>query len=320
MMMSLSDVLPAVIPVFCLAGVGIGLRKVRWLTQEADRSLLLIVVNVLTPCLIFDKILGNQALRQPSNLLVPPLFGFCEILIGIGLCWIFRKHVGLKSEPEQRTFSLVTGLQNFSYVPFPLIITLFAAQKDTPGVLFVHNLGVDAAMWTLGLVTLGHASGWREWRKLINPSLIAIILSVLLNVGNFHSLIPRALTTTAAMLGACAFPLGIVFTGATIADQTRQIYSRDSIRPLFWSCFLRLGLIPLTLLTLARWLPTSVELKRVLVVQAAMPAGIFPIILARLYGGDPATAVRIVIGTSVVAIFTIPLWIQFGLRWMDLSP
>lgn len=174
-MMSLSDVLPAVIPVFCLAGVGVALRKVRWLNQEADRSLLLIVVNGLTPCLIFDKILGNQALRQPSNLLVPPLFEFCGILVGIGLCWIFRKYVGLKSEPEQRTFPLVTGLQNFSYVPFPLIITLFAAQKDTPGVLFVHNLGVDAAMWTLGLVTLGHASGWREWRKLINPSLVSIV-------------------------------------------------------------------------------------------------------------------------------------------------
>ncbi|MCE2828062.1 MAG: AEC family transporter, partial [Verrucomicrobium sp.] len=63
-----------------------------------------------------------------------------------------------------------------------------------------------------------------------------------------------------------------------------------------------------------------VELKRVLVVQAAMPAGVFPIVLSRLYGGDPATAVRIVAGTTLLSLVTIPLWIRWGLSWLDLNP
>ena len=75
-MMSLSDVLSAVLPVFFLALVGIGLRRVRWLTEEADATLLRLVVNVLTPCLIFDKVLGNQALQRAENLFIPPLMGF----------------------------------------------------------------------------------------------------------------------------------------------------------------------------------------------------------------------------------------------------
>jgi hypothetical protein len=319
-MIGLNEVLAAVLPVFCLAAVGVALRKAEWLTEEADNSLIRVVVNVLTPCLILDKVLGNEALRRPSNLLVPPLFGFGGIVIGIGLCWIFRRRLGLGSDAAQRTFSLVAGLQNYGYVPFPLILTLFASHPDTPGVLFVHNLGVDIAMWTLGLMTLGHASGWREWRRLLNPPIVAILISILLNVVGAQRFLPKAVLTTAAMLGACAFPLGIVLTGATMADQTRELRSSDTVRTVAWASLFRLGLIPLAMLAVAVVVPTSEELRRVLVVQAAMPAGVFPIILARMYGGHPATAVRIVIGTSLIGILTIPFWIQLGLRWLKVGP
>jgi predicted permease len=319
-MMPLSDVLSAVLPVFCLALVGIGLRRVRWLTEEADATLLRLVVNVLTPCLIFDKVLGNRALQRAENLFIPPLIGFGGIVLGIGTCWLFRRRVGLKTDPEQRTFALVAGLQNFAYVPFPLVLMLFANHPDTPGVLFLHNLGVDIAMWTLGLITLGHATGPGEWRKLINAPLLAIVLSLLLNSCDGAHWVPRPLSITASMLGACAFPLGILLTGAMMADQVRQLHPARATGTLIWSAIFRLGVIPALMLGIARILPCSVEIKRVIVVQAAMPAGIFPIVLSRLYGGDPATAVRIVAGTTILSLITIPLWIQWGIAWLHLAP
>ena len=319
-MMPLSDVLSAVLQVFCLALVGIGLRRIRWLTEEADATLLRLVVNVLTPCLIFDKVLGNRALQRAENLFIPPLIGFGGIVLGIGTCWLFRRRVGLKTDPEQRTFALVAGLQNFAYVPFPLVLMLFANHPDTPGVLFVHNLGVDIAMWTLGLITLGHATGPGEWRKLINAPLVAIVLSLLLNSCDGAHWVPRPLSITASMLGACAFPLGILLTGAMMADQVRQLHPARATGTLLWSAIFRLGIIPALMLGIARILPCSVEIRRVILVQAAMPAGIFPIVLSRLYGGDPATAVRIVAGTTILSLITIPLWIQWGIAWLHLAP
>ena len=240
--------------------------------------------------------------------------------MGIGTCWLFRRRVGLKTDPEQRTFALVAGLQNFAYVPFPLVLMLFANHPDTPGVLFVHNLGVDIAMWTLGLITLGHATGPGEWRKLINAPLVAIVLSLLLNSCDGAHWVPRPLSITASMLGACTFPLGILLTGAMMADQVRQLHPARATGTLIWSAIFRLGVIPALMLGIARILPCSVEIKRVIVVQAAMPAGIFPIVLSRLYGGDPATAVRIVAGTTILSLITIPLWIQWGIAWLHLAP
>ena len=42
-------VLSAVLPVFCIIGLGGLLRRANWLTEEADRSILRITINVLVP-------------------------------------------------------------------------------------------------------------------------------------------------------------------------------------------------------------------------------------------------------------------------------
>jgi predicted permease len=59
-----------------------------------------------------------------------------------------------------------------------------------------------------------------------------------------------------------------------------------------------------------------VELKRVIVIEAAMPAGILPIVIARHYGGQPLTAVQVVVATTVVGLLVIPLWLRVGLAWV----
>jgi malate permease and related proteins len=50
-----------------------------------------------------------------------------------------------------------------------------------------------------------------------------------------------------------------------------------------------------------------------------MPAAVFPTIMARQYGGDPTTAVRVVVATTVGGLVTIPLWLRLGLGWLGLS-
>jgi predicted permease len=82
------------------------------------------------------------------------------------------------------------------------------------------------------------------------------------------------------------------------------------------SCALRLGLMPVAILCVAYWVPCPVELKRVLVVQAAMPAAVFPIVLARHYGGQPLVAVQVVLATTALGLLVIPLWLSLGLAWI----
>jgi hypothetical protein len=43
---------------------------------------------------------------------------------------------------------------------------------------------------------------------------------------------------------------------------------------------------------------------------------VIPIIIAKLYGGHPRTAVQIVLGTTALGVFVIPLWLRAGLAWV----
>ena len=309
-MNELLTVLTAVLPVFCLVATGVALRRAEWLTPEADASLMRVVVNVLTPALILDVVLGNAALRRAENLVLAPLLGFAEVAGGVGLAWLVRRRTGLVSDREQRTFAATTGIQNYGYVPLPLILSLFPG--DTAGVLFVHNLGVDIGLWTVCLVALGHGT-LREWRRLVSPPLIAIVLALALNALGGDRYLPGFLRKTASMLGVCAFPLGIVLIGATMSDSAADLRRHIGGRMAAWAALLRLGVLPAILLVVA-WLVPSRELKQVLVVQAAMPAAVFPIVLARHYAGDPPTAVRVVIATSLLGFLTMPLWLRLGMR------
>ena len=301
-------VLSAVLPMYCLMAVGVWLRRAEWLTHEADDSLIRIVVNVLTPCLIVDNVMGNPALRDASNLVLPPLFGFGGIVLAIGAAWALRRRSGAVGEKEERTFVFAAGHQNYGYAALPLVMVLF--PRETTGVLFLHNLGVDVALWTIGLVALGHA-GLREWRRLVNAPVVAILVAVPLNLA--HLQLPEFLRTANHMLAQCCFPLGLIFGGAVLAETLPGLHAGPGWRVMAMACVARCGAAPLLMLAAAKWLPASIPLQQVLVVEAAMPAAVFPIVMARRYGGDPLTAVRVVAGTSALGFATIPAWIRFGL-------
>ena len=287
-----------------------------WLTEEADKSLLRVTVNLLLPCLILDSALGNPALSQIGNLLLAPLFGFGTVALGIVLALGLRALHGLKERSAARTFAVSVGIYNYSYIPLPLALLLF--DKATTGVLFLVIIGVETALWTLGVWTLTGGRPGQNWRRILNAPLIAIGLALVLNALGLNAHLPAPLLTGVHWLGQCAIPLALMLIGALMADHLHEFHSQSGWRVIGAAVLLRQVVLPIGFLLAAKYLPASVELKRVIVLEAAMPAAVFPIVMARHYQGDPATAMRVVIGTSVVGLVTIPLWIRLGMSFVGL--
>ena len=309
-------VLGAVVPVFAIVMTGFVLRKVSWLTEEADQSLLRVTINLLTPCLILDAAVGNAALARWDNLLLAPVVGFGTLALGLFLAIGARMLHGLADQRAKRTFALSVGMYNYGYIPVPLALALFGGE--TTGVLFVYNVGVEMGLWTLGVTLLTGGTIGRNWRNMVNAPSVAIVLAVILNAAGVDEDIPKVLLATIHLLGECAIPMALMLIGAIVADHLHEFHSASSWRVIGAAILLRTGVLPMLFLLLARLLPASVELKRVIVLQAAMPSAVFPILLARHYGGDTPTAMRVVIGTSAVGLVTIPLWIRFGLHFAGL--
>jgi predicted permease len=302
-----------VLPVFALIAVGVLVRRLGWMEAAAETSLIRLAVYLCYPCLIFESIANNPALRSPGNLFMPPLVGFFVIWGSIRLGLLTARVVGLEIGTGLRTFALSAGLMNYSYLALPVIQGIWGAQSI--GVLLMHNLGVEAALWTVGLLVLSGTSLRDGWRRLIGPVFISLVLAVTANLTRVAPLLPKVASDTIHALAVCAIPLGLVMTGVNLAKYLRAPEGLFDAKVSIAANLLRMGVLPALMILLARYLPCSIDLKRVIVVQAAMPSAVMPIILAQLYGGHPRTAVQIVLTTTGLGIVLIPLWLRLGMAW-----
>ncbi|MCC5839153.1 MAG: AEC family transporter [Opitutales bacterium] len=312
-------ILTAIAPVFLIIGAGFTLRRTGVLTDAADASLMRLVVTLLYPALMLDVVLGNPALRTAGNLAWPPLVGLGTVALGFAVAWAVGPLFGLRVGSGRRTFSFTNGIYNYGYIPIPIVLALFPG-RETAGVLLVHNLGVEFAFWTIGLLIITGTFGKGVWRRLINPPVIALLAALSINLAGFGESIPSPAGRAIQMLAGCAIPIGLLLGGATIADliKDKGLFERPVVPCA--ACALRLLVLPILFLALAKLVPESmVELRRVMAVQAAMPAGLFPLVVARHFGGDTRVAVQVIVTTTLVSVLTIPLWIQVAWWWLDLG-
>lgn len=305
--------LQIVAPIFIVMGTGYAMRKIGVLSAEADRSLIRVVVFVLYPCLALDTIVGNEALARPANLIWPPILGFGSIVLGILGARLGARLFRIPEGKPRRTFVFTNSLQNYGYIPLPLCAVLF--DRGTMGVLFAFFLGVELAFWSISLWQLtGHAERG-SWKKAVNPQIIAILASIILNFLQGEKWIPAAIDTTFHLFGVCAVPMALLLSGALIADYINLRQMHHGGRTILAACVVRLLAVPILLMLLAKFGPFDRPLREVLVMQAAMPAAIFPIVVTKVNDGDVPVALQVVLGTSLIGLFTIPLWLGLGLHW-----
>lgn len=315
-------VLAAVLPVYLLIVAGALLRKLGVMTKEQDEPCFHLVFNVLYPCFILDKILGSTSVRDGGAVLWGIGVGFGLTVLGFAGAWLLSGLMQFQKGSGKRTFTLSTGVQNFGYTAIPVVEQIWAGTGAI-AMLFVHNLGVELAIWSVGVMIL---SGEKTipWRKLVNGPVVSVLLGLVLVGSGMESFLAAGgghpvgepLRKSMAWLGAGAFPVAILITGAVMVDMIG--IERPSPKVVLGGVVVRLAILPMLLLAAAKFMPAPVSLKQVLVVQAAMPSAMTPIMLARIYGGRPGVAVQVVIATTVASLFTLPFVIVWGTRWAGL--
>ena len=310
-----ATIFTAILPIFSIIALGLLARRLGWIQKSADSSLMALLLNLLFPALFFFLILENPALRKAENLLLPPLLGFSTVAVGMGLAFLLAQRFKIGDARERRTFSLSTGMYNYGYLPIPIVAALFG--RETSGVLFVFNLGVEIAMWMLGVGLILSAHNSKPlWRRVLNGPVLAILIAVPLNALGLSAYLPDFCFGIFEVLGACAIPVALILIGITFADLLHELNFRKHFGFLTFGLFLRVLLLPLTFIFLALMLPISRELQCVLVVQAAMPCAVFPIVLAQHYQGVPVIALKLALVSTCLSLLTIPFWIGFGLQWI----
>ena len=163
-------------------------------------------------------------------------------------------------------------------------------------------------------------SGTREgmWKRLINGPTIAIVVGLFLNFTSGHKLIPLVATEAMTQLGLCTIPISLLLVGVSLAGVVLNGNWLSGWRIPVGALAVRFLIMPVFFLLAALLLSNfSRPLMLIMLMESAMPAAVFPIVIAKHFGGKPSVAVEIVVFTTVAslvltpAILTLAIW-MFG--------
>ncbi len=306
------------LPVYVFFAIGYYLRRKGAIEPKHDEPIMQLAMDVGYPCLIFYNIMrymvveGNETVASVSFSLAALACGFLELLAGVVAAWGVAKVLRLRIGTGLRTFSLTAGVQNYAFFVIPIVQMLFSSPGDpTMGVLFVHNMGCEIFVWSVGVVLM--CGGARNLRlaSLLRGPLVAVVASLLLAWSGAGAYVASAPVMKAAeMIGAVATPICLILFGCSLYDLSRCF--RWQPRMLFAGLAARLGLAPIAILVLAWVLPVDPLIKRVMVLQSAIPSAVIPVILAKRFGGIPEIGTQILLVTTLGAILTLPVWLAIG--------
>jgi malate permease and related proteins len=302
----------AIAPPLILLLIGGLCRRGGWLRVEADASLSILTVRVLYPCFFFFYLVGHKGILIPFHFSVLVFSGFLSICLGFGVALV----VGYFMKLDKRvcsSFSFCSGIFNYGFFAFPVAAAIFGEQLIPKIIIF--NLGVEIAVWTVGVYLL--ASDQFKWKRLINPPVVSIILAVSVREFGGQSIVPDFAWNIISLLGACAIPIGLLLIGGNFADLLRNFKVSPGYKVEISAILVRLFLVP-TFMVLYAWkgiIPIETRwLQEILLIQAAMPAGIFAIVIVKTYDADTKTAMRAIMATMIGCLVSIPIWLYLGVK------
>ena len=300
----------AVLPPFLLLGVGAFARSVGWLRAEADASLSMVTIRILYPCFILFHILENGDTRIEGATFLMIAIGFASILTGFFLAWVVSKVLRLEEE-SVRTFRFCAGIFNYGFIAIPVALAFFDSNIVVYIILF--NLGVEIAIWTIGILIL--TANKLSLKGLLNPPAIAVIVGLVLQTTGGKNLMPSCFWEVVEILGQCSIPIGLLLIGGSFYQLMDNFRFSNGLRTEIASLLVRNLFFPCLVISFiaSNFCPRDIPfLREVLVIQAAMPAGIFAVVIVSNYSANSVTAMRTISVTMLASLLTLPIWLSIG--------
>jgi predicted permease len=131
------------------------------------------------------------------------------------------------------------------------------------------------------------------------------------------ALFPQYAWEVLSMIGNCSIPMALMIIGASFYDLLKGFRPSPTYRVEVGAFLTRGLLVPALFICYASygWIPQHASwLVEVLIVQAAMPAGVFALVVVKSYGEDTETGLRVIMATMLLSVVSIPAWLWAGIK------
>ena len=292
------------IVLFILMGVGFLCYKLQIITDEVNKKLSAIVVNIANPAMVLTGCMGDDKIKGEELLMV-----FVLVIIVYTVLVLLAMVIPplLKIDKKSRgTYQAMTIFSNIGFMGFPVVAALYgnsavlyASLFSIPYNILIYTFGVSA-MSADEKVSLKESF---SLKRVLNVGVIACIITIIVYLLQIP--VPRFIKSTTTYLSNLTAPLSMMVIGASLATMDIKKLFTDGKLLIFSA--LKLLVIPVLGVLLIRQFIDNYIICGVCMVMLATPVGSMTAMLAQQYDGDYEMASRGVALTTILSVATMPI-------------
>lgn len=293
--------------IFILLLIGYILKRFFVLPDEAGSVMSQATTKVFLPALIFYTFLEECTLANLKAYGSWVLMGALFQAIAIVLAILLAKWLAKGDEALTGLYRYVLAFPNTGAVGTPVVLALFGHLG-----LFQYQLYMLAATITCygwGVSQLAPPQYRQEpkdrWKQFVTPVNAAMVLGGILGLTGAGSYLPQVIHTTIQNLSGCYSVVAILVAGFIIGKYHLYKLVRD--RMAYVITALRLIVIPIAFLMVLKLMHVPDMLLTIACLTYACPCGVNAIVYPASYEQDAYAGASLVLITSVLSVFTIPL-------------
>ena len=309
--------------VLALLGIGllgfwiIGRRRVPSDTLAFLSSL---AIDIALPLLVFANLISDFSPQEYPEWWRMPLWwlGFTIVALSLSLLTSFLVRKEIRSEFTSGLF-----YQNGLFFPILIIGGLFGQDNLYLVPLFLFVMFYPSMVFST--YTLFFSKGIQKeklnWRRIVNPVLVATIVGLVIGLVSVRDYIPDFLITIVTMVGAIATPLFMLILGGNIfndfmykADNNKKWYIWEVVK----FVVIKNIVFPLIFLALLLWLRPDSTIALIVILQSAVPPITAIPILVERCGGNRKIASQFVVASFIFSIVSIPAFIYLFNRFFPI--
>lgn len=319
--MAILESLSGVFSCMLMIGLGYYLTRIGWFNKDIGQLFSKFAMTVTIPLYMIVSMMKSYTKADLMQLgvavVMPAVTMLTTYVIGIAASYLIRV-------PEYRrgTFQAMFFVANTAFIGFPVNLALFG-EKALP-IAVMYYLVQSLLFWTIGAyglsldgpkfarlehgenadVTVPPVFSLKTIKNIMSPPLIGAIVAILFILGSVK--LPTFINSTLNYLGSMTTPLAMLFIGIAIyIANLRNVRITKDMAVLIAARFL---IAPAVVIVACYLFPVPDLLRKVFIIEAAMPVMTQVSIAARAYKADANYVAVMTALTTVLALITIPLY------------
>lgn len=320
-MQEINIIINQVAVIMIMVVIGYLAGKTGYLPENTGTFLSKVVIRIAAPSMILSTMTSyNFDAKTLSDGLWVGLYAIAFMLFSLLAGILFSRVLKLEGGTAN-VFKAHSTFGNVGYMAIPLFKAILNEKAVVLAAFFV--LSFELLNWTVGVYLMNKHKKLpvaEILKKFININTIACIIGLIFAMANLQHYISgnaaanavyKIFYSTLNTLGNCTLPLVMLFIGLSMAENPAGGLSAVLKKPVTLALSaLRLLLIPLLSLGIMLLLGDLVDpfVRTIVILELGMPCATITVAQAAEYGSDYRLATDNVIYTTVLSLFTLPLF------------